>query len=120
MLQNSLQIDARREPRFNVHWRAALKLPNGRIIDLRVKDISERGMGLVAAEAVPTAATLAVRVRVPYLGDPVQSFDVTGTVKVAYVAMRGYEFAIGVIWVERDEAGRLQMARWIRRIELDY
>ena len=120
VFERSTQIDGRREPRFNVHWRAGLKLPNGRIIDLRVKDISESGMGLVAAEAVAPSVTLEVRVRVPEPDNPTQAVDVTGTVKVAFVAMRGYDFQIGVTWVDRGDAGRHQMARWMRRMHLQF
>jgi c-di-GMP-binding flagellar brake protein YcgR len=113
-----LLIDARREPRFPVHWRAGLKLPDGRIIESRVKDISESGMGFVANDAVPPAATLEVRVRVPDPGNPAQWVDVAGTVKVAYVAMRGYEFAFGVTWAERKEADRELLSRWMRKMHL--
>jgi hypothetical protein len=120
VLDCSIQIDARREPRFPVHWRAGLKLPSGRIIELRIKDISESGMGLVANEAVPPAATLDVRVRVPDPGNPAQCVDVAGTVKVAYVAMRGYEFAAGVTWAERNEADRELMSRWMRKMHLGF
>jgi hypothetical protein len=96
-----------------------LKLPNGRIVELRVKDISDSGMGLVATKAVPSAAdTLEVRVRVPDPGSPAQTVDVAGTVKVAYVAMRGYEFAVGVTWVERKETDRELLSRWMRKMHL--
>jgi c-di-GMP-binding flagellar brake protein YcgR len=120
VLERSTQIDARREPRFPVHWRAGLKLPDGRIIELRVKDISESGMGFVANEAVPPAATLEIRVRVPDPGNSAQTVDVAGTVKVAYVAMRGYEFAVGVTWAERTEADRALMSRWMRKMHLGF
>jgi PilZ domain len=121
VLERSTQIDARREPRYPVHWRAGLKLPNGRIVELRVKDISESGMGFVATEAVPSAATtLEVRVRVPDPGNAAQTVDVAGTVKVAYVAMRGYEFAVGVTWIERDDADRELMSRWMRKLHLGF
>ena len=120
MLERPTLIDARSEPRFAVHWRAVLKLPNGRIIELRVKDISGNGMGFIVAEAVPPAATLEVRVRVPDPGNPAQSVDVAGTVKVAYVAMRGYEFAVGVTWAERKEADRELMSRGLRKMHLGF
>lgn len=115
-----LLFDARREPRLPVHWRAGLKLPGGRIIELRVKDISESGMGFVADETVPNAATLEVRVRVPDPGNPAQTVDVAGMVKVAYVAVRGYEFAVGVTWAKRNEADRELMSRWMRKVHLGF
>jgi PilZ domain len=112
--------DARREPRFNVHWRARLQLLNGHGVDVSVKDISGSGMGLVGSELAPADATLAIRVRVPDLRDPAQGIDVAGTVKVAYVALRGYEFAIGVTWIDRSDADRELMSRWIRRLSLRF
>lgn len=115
-LSPSTQIDARREPRFNVHWRGRLRAADGRLIEVRTKDISDSGMGLVAAEAVPTGAMLAVTVRVPDPGGSAQLSEVSGTVQTAYVAMRGYEFIIGVVWVDRSDAGRELMSRWIGRL----
>jgi PilZ domain len=120
VLERSTQIDARREPRFPVHWRAGLKLPSGQIIQLRVRDISESGMGFVGDDAVPQGATLEVRVRVPDPGNPAQTVDVAGTVKVAYVAMRGHEFAVGATWVERKDADRELMSRWMRKLHLGF
>jgi hypothetical protein len=118
--ERSLLSDARREPRFLVHWRAGLKLPDRRIVEVRVKDISESGMGFVANESVPCNATLEVRVRVPDPGNPAQTVDVAGTVRVVYVAMRGYEFAVGVAWVERNEADRALLSRWMRKMHLGF
>lgn len=115
-LTKPTQLDARREPRFNVHWRGRLLLPDGRVIELRLKDISESGMGMTAAEAVPSGAMLKVSVRVPDPGGSAQMTEVTGTVQTAYVAMRGYEFSVGVVWVDRDAAGRELMSRWIGRL----
>jgi hypothetical protein len=111
-----LLFDARREPRFHVHWRGRLQLQGGRVIELRLKDISESGMGLVTSDAVPSAATLAIALRVPDLGGSAQTTEVSGTVQTAYVAMRGYEFSVGAIWVERNDADRELMSRWIGRL----
>jgi PilZ domain len=109
-------FDARREPRYSVHWRGRVQLPGRRVIELRLKDISESGMGLITSEAVPSGATLAIAVRVPDPGGSAQTSEVTGTVQTAYVALRGYDFNVGVIWVERDDAGRELMSRWIARL----
>ncbi len=117
-LQRSICVDARREPRYNVHWRARLQLLDGRRIDCRVKDISANGMGLQAAEPVPSGATLAVCVRVPDPGNSAQLSDLSGTVRVAYVAMRGYEFGIGVTWADRDAVGTELLSRWIGKLRL--
>lgn len=115
-LSRSTQLDARREPRFNVHWRGRLQLPEGRVVEVRLKDISESGMGMTATEAVSSGAMLKVSVRVPDPGGSAQMTEVAGTVQTAYVAMRGYEFSVGVIWVERSDAGRELLSRWIARL----
>jgi PilZ domain len=120
MIEQSMQIDLRREPRFNVHWRAQVRLPDGPVIELRVKDISDSGMGLAADQPVPAAATLDVCVQVPDPGNPAQMIVVTGKIKVAYVAMRGYEFRIGATWAERDDAGRELMSRWMRKVHFGF
>jgi hypothetical protein len=109
-------FDARREPRYAVHWRGRMQLPDGRVIELRSKNMSESGMGITASEAVPSGATLAIAVRVPDPAGSAQVTEVIGTVQTAYVAMRGYEFSVGTIWVERDEAGRELMSRWIGKL----
>ncbi len=111
-----LLFEARREPRFAVHWRGRLKGPGGRVIELRLKDISDNGLGLLTSDAVPTGATLAIALRVPDPGGSAQTTEVSGTVQTAYVAMRGYEFSVGAVWVERNDAGRELMSRWIGKL----
>jgi hypothetical protein len=113
--RQSAQIDARREPRYNVHWRGRMQLADGRVIELRSRDISESGMGLTAAEAVPSGATLEIALRVPDPGGSAQVTEVCGTAQAVYVALRGYEFIIGVAWVKRSDAGRELMSRWMGR-----
>lgn len=112
----SLQVDARREVRYPAHWRGRMQLADGRWVELRLKDISDSGMGVTCSDAVPAGVTLAVTVRVPDPGGSGQTTEITGTVQTAYVAMRGYEFAVGMTWVERNEAARELMSRWTARL----
>ena len=116
ILSQSVQIDARREPRVNVYWRARLQLPDGRCLEVRVKDISESGLGLIARDAVPAGATLAIALRVPDPGGSAEMTELVGQVKVAYAAMRGYEFGVGLIWVERAHPARALLSRWIAKL----
>ncbi len=117
MQDRSVQlVDARREPRLPVHWRASLQLPDGRRIDVRIKDISDSGMGLIARDAVPAGATLRIAVQVPDPGGAARGTEVAGEVKVAYAVMRGYEFGVGAVWVERAPEARALMSRWIARL----
>jgi PilZ domain len=117
MQDRSVQlVDARREPRLAVHWRARLLLPDGRGIDVRIKDISDSGMGLTARDAVPAGTTLSITVQVPDPGGTARATEVAGQVKVAYAVLRGYEFGVGTIWVEREPQARALMSRWIAKL----
>jgi hypothetical protein len=117
MQDRSVQlVDARREPRLSVHWRARLQLPDGRSIDVRITNISESGMGLIAREAVPAGATLPIAVQVPDPSGVTRATEVAGRVKVAYAVVRGYEFGVGLVWVERGQQERALMSRWITRL----
>ena len=116
LLSQPVLIDAGREPGFNVHWRARLLLPDGRAIDVRVKDISDSGMGLTSRDPVPAGATLAIALRVPDPGGSAAMTEISGQVKVAYAALRGYEFGAGLIWVERTDATRALISRWIAKL----
>jgi hypothetical protein len=73
-------------------------------------------MGMTIGDVVPSGATLAIAVRVPDLGGSAQTTEVSGTAQIAYVAMRGYEFGAGVVWVDRGDEGRELMSRWIARL----
>jgi hypothetical protein len=57
---------------------------------------------------------------VPDPGGSAQTTEVCGTVQTAYVAMRGYDFNVGVIWVERSDTGRELMSRWIGKLRLNF
>ncbi len=114
--QSTTAVDARREARHNVFWKALLKLPNGSTIDVVVKDISESGVGLVVNEPVPKGALLSIILRVPNPASPEQMLAGSGTVKVVYAAMKGDQFGLGAIWVERSEPVRLLLARWLRTL----
>ncbi len=115
-VQNATAVDARREARHNVFWKALLKLPNGSTIEVVVKDISESGMGLVVNQPVPKGALLSIILRVPNPANPEQMLAGSGTVKVVYAAMQGDQFGVGAIWVERSEPVRLLLARWLRKL----
>lgn len=117
MTRGAHAIDARREARRNVFWKALLKLPNGSTIEVMVKDISESGMGMVVNQPVPNGAVLSIIVRVPNPAAPDQMLAGSGRVKIVYAAMKGDDFSVGAIWVERSESVRGLLARWLRKLQ---
>ena len=51
----SPSADSRKEQRVKVSWPARVQLPNGRVIELRVRDLSESGLGLLTEQHIPPA-----------------------------------------------------------------
>src|SRR6478752_2808967 len=45
--------DSRTELRVKVSWQARMQLLDGRVIELKVRDISEGGVGLMSDEHIP-------------------------------------------------------------------
>ncbi len=117
-LDSVAEVDARCEARHNVFWRALVKLPNGSTIEVKVKDISQSGMGLVASEPLPKGSTLAIIVRVPNPANAEQMLAGSGTVKIVYAAMQKDHYAVGAVWVERSDAVQKLLARWLRKLHL--
>ncbi len=109
------QIDARREPRIAVSWRSMVRSPAGRNSEARVRDISENGIGLVTADAVPSHTVLDIAILVPDLIDGTRSVTVRGKVRAAYVVIHGAEYRVGCQWNELDAASRELLKQHIKR-----
>jgi hypothetical protein len=109
------QIDGRREPRVAVSWRAMFRLPNGRVIETRVRDISESGLGLVCGDPVPTNTPIEIAVAVPDLVDVARSITIKGKVRCPYVVINGHDYRIGAQWAELDNASREMLKHHIKR-----
>src|SRR5262249_61424285 len=61
--------ESRRERRVKVSWPARVQLPNGRGVELRVRDLSPSGVGLRSEVQLPVNAVLMFAVGVPSLSD---------------------------------------------------
>src|SRR5205814_7426686 len=79
--------DSRRELRVKVSWPARVQLPNGRVIELRVRDLSESGVGLVTEHHIPPATVLNFVVGVPGLNEGAGMTPVSGTIRTTYVVV---------------------------------
>jgi hypothetical protein len=109
------KIDDRKEPRIPVSWRGQLALPNGMRTEVRVKDVSESGIGIVSPDPVPNMSRISVAMAVPDLIDPGRSVTVTGQLSVAYVVVQRHDYRIGGQWVDLPNAQREMLKQVIKR-----
>src|ERR1700710_3307635 len=91
--------DSRKEHRVKVSWPARVQLPNGKVIELRVRDLSESGVGLVTESHIPPSTVLNFAMGVPGLHEPTKITPVTGTIKTTYVVVQGRDLCCGGMWV---------------------
>jgi hypothetical protein len=109
-------VDERREPRYNVSWRARVELPGGQAMDARVRDISESGVGLMTDFALPAMSTVQLTIGVPDLHDPTRVLAVPGTLKVMFVVMQGHNFRLGGVWANIGPAAQQFLHQWVRKL----
>src|ERR1700754_3993450 len=81
--------ELRKEHRVKVSWPARVQLPNGRVIDLRVRDLSEGGVGLLTELNIPASTVLNFAMGVPDLEVPTKIVPITGTIKTTYLVLQG-------------------------------
>jgi hypothetical protein len=108
-------IDQRREPRVPVVWPGRIDLGGGQSMEVRVRDISESGVGLRCDRPIPIDSRLNVTLGVPDLNDPKRLQAVPGALRVMFVVMAGDEWRVGCQWLELSPAGRALMQQWLQR-----
>lgn len=108
--------DGRKEPRVKVSWPARVQLPGGKVIELRVRDLSESGVGLLTDVHIPPSTVLNFAVGVPGLHEPGKIVPVTGTIKTSYIVVQGRDMCCGGMWVSLPAEGRDILDKWIRRL----
>ena len=108
--------DGRKEQRVKVSWPARVQLPSGKVLELRVRDLSESGVGLVTAQNIPPNTVLNFAVGVPGLHEASRITPVTGTIKTTYVVVKGQDMMCGGMWVSLPAEGRDLLDKWIRRL----
>ena len=109
-------IESRKEPRYSVTWRGRLTLPNGTVQDVRVRDISEKGVGLLSEHPVPGNTVMQLVLGVPDLRDLTRIMAVPVRINTAYVVMQGHDFRVGGLWVELTPPVRELIQAWIRKL----
>lgn len=109
-------LDSRREQRFKVSWPARVQLPGGRVIDLRLRDLSENGVGLFTEVNIPPSTVLNFAMGVPDLNDPGRVTPVSGTIRTSYVVVQGRDMYCGGTWVSLPSDQRELLGKWIRKL----
>ena len=109
-------VDNRREPRYPVAWPARLDLGGGQMLDVKVRDISESGLGLRCERPMPAQVQLPIIVGVPDLHDPTRLQAVPGVVGLVFVVMSGHEWRLGAQWVQLSDPARSLLRQWIKKL----
>ena len=112
----SASSEGRKEQRVKVSWPARVQLPNGKVIELRVRDLSESGVGLVTSQNIPPNSVLNFAVGVPGLHEAGRITPISGTIKTTYVVVKGQDMMCGGMWVSLPAEGRDLLDKWIRRL----
>jgi PilZ domain len=109
-------IDSRKEPRFSVTWRGRLTLPDGQVQEVRVRDISEKGVGLLADFPLPSNTVMWLVLGVPDLKDMARIMAVPVRINSAYVVMQSHDFRVGGTWIDLSDSVRTLLQDWIRKL----
>ncbi len=90
--------DSRTDRRTEVSWPARMQLPNGNVIDVKVRNISENGVGLVSDERIPADAVVTIEMAVPPSGEGGETRSVNGTIRTTYTIVQGAGILCGGTW----------------------
>ena len=105
--------DSRAGHRIDVSWPARMRLPDGRVLSLMLRNVSETGVGLRSAEPVPAYTVVDFEMDVPPRDAGGSVACVKGTIKTTYVVAHGSEIHCGGTW-QAPPAGLEFVRRWIR------
>ena len=108
--------DSRMDLRVKVSWSARMQLPDGRVIELKVRDVSRSGVGLVSDEDIPAGTAVDFEMDVPQPDEGVRITPVKGTIKMtSYTVVQGSEILCGGTW-QAPPAGLELVTLWIKRL----
>lgn len=108
--------EARKEVRVKVKWAARVQLSSGAVVEMRVCDISESGIGLAGEVGIPPNSLLTCAVAVPGLNDPNKITAILGTIRTTHATVRGVDLIYGGSWVRNDASAQDLLKKWIRRL----
>lgn len=108
--------DSRTDQRVKVWWPARLRLPDGRVIELKVRDVSRSGVGLVSDEDIPAGTVADFEMDVPQPNEGNRITPVKGTIRMtSYTVVQGLEILCGGSW-QAPPAGLELVTLWIKKL----
>lgn len=108
--------DSRSKLRVEVSWPARMRLPDGRVLELKVRNVSEGGVGLMSAEDIPARTVVDFEMDVPPPDDAGATTPVKGAIKTNYTVVQGSAILCGGTWQAPPEG--LELVRmWIDRLQ---
>ena len=106
----------RKEARVKVNWMARVQLANGGVVELRVRDITEEGIGLAGEVGIPAHTVLTCALAVPSLGDDTRITSVSCVIKTSHATVRGQDLIYGGTWVTIDPGSMGLIRKWMKRL----
>ncbi|MGN6527043.1 MAG: PilZ domain-containing protein [Burkholderiaceae bacterium] len=108
--------DSRTGRRVEVSWPARMRLPGGRIIALRVRDVSEAGVGLASEEPIPADTVVDLEMTVPPLTGSGGGTSVAAAIRTTYTVAQDSAILCGGTWMRLPPASRALVDGWIARL----
>jgi len=108
--------DSRSNLRVDVAWLARMHLPDGRVIELKVRNVSQGGVGLKRDGDIPACAVVDFEMSVPPLDEGGRITPVKGRIRTTGTVAQGSEILCGGTWQE-PPAGLELVSMWIKRLQ---
>ncbi len=107
--------DSRSKLRVDVAWPARMRLPDGDVLWLKVRNISEGGVGLVGDGRIPANTVVDFEMDVPAIDGSGDAIAVRGTLRTTYTVGQGAEILCGATWLG-PPAGVELVKLWIHAL----
>jgi hypothetical protein len=107
--------DSRTDRRVKVSWPARMHLPDGQVIELEVRDVSQGGVGLRSDVHIPASTVVGLELDVPPLDQGGSATPVKGIIRTTYMVAHGPQIIGGATW-QAPPAGMPLVIDWIRRL----
>ena len=107
--------EGRREPRANVAWRGRVLLAHGRQTEVKIRDISNLGVGFISHDPIPAQTPLVLSMDVPKPDDLKACYLVAAHFTAAYVVIQGHDYRIGATW-QLEPAARELIKFWVHKV----